>query len=152
MKNLTKNNILGLDVATHTGWATLTASGEWDFTPKRDESKGMRLIRFKAKLKEICDAEDIKVITYERVSGFHKNALIVAGELTGVLKLFCEERGIEYRAYSAAEIKKFASKSGKASKADMVRLAKEKYEMEGNSDNQADALHLIYLTIHDLNL
>ena len=55
-----KLNILALDPATVTGWATNTAHGTWNLKPKSYESKGMRLIKFKASLNEICKAESIE--------------------------------------------------------------------------------------------
>ena len=142
--------ILSLDVATHCGFCTETASGCWDLTPKRDESKGMKLIRFKSKLREVCELENINIIVFERAAGFHKNALIVEAELHGVLKLFCEENKIEYRAYSPSEIKKFATGKGNANKQQMIEFAKSKYNYDGNDDNEADAIHLYNLAKTDL--
>lgn len=144
-------NILALDIATVTGFCSRTASGEWDLNPKRDESKGMRLIRFKSKLQDTCKADEIKVIVFERVSGFHKNAIIVAAELIGVLKVFCEENKIEYRAYSAAEIKKFGTGNGSANKTKMIEAA-QKYKTGVTSDNEADAILLYHLSVKDLNI
>jgi Holliday junction resolvasome RuvABC endonuclease subunit len=138
-------NILALDVATKTGFCTKTAFGLWDFTVKRDESSGMRLIRFKSKLKEIIPIEEINLVVFERSQGFHQNAVIVQSELHGCLKLFCEESGIEYRAFSPGEIKKFATGKGNAKKEDMIKSAQEKYGYNGNDDNEADAIHLYQL-------
>ena len=139
-------NILSLDIATKTGWCTETASGVWDFTLKRDESSGMRLIRFKSKLKEIVELEKINLITFERSQGMHQAAVIVQSELHGVLKLFCEENKIEYRAFSPGEIKKFATGKGNSNKQAMVLAANTKYNVTVIDDNQADAMHIFYLT------
>lgn len=143
-------NILALDVATHCGWATATASGVWDLSIKKDESSGMRLIRFKAKLKEVCEKERINLVVFERTAGFHKAAIIVQAELHGVLKIYLEENNINYRAYSAAEIKKFATGKGNANKEKMIEAAKNKYCMEIIDDNHADALHIYHLAVSDL--
>ena len=144
-------NILSLDVATHCGWTCATASGVWDLSIKRDESSGMRLVRFKAKLVEIVRLENIDLITFERSAGLHQSSVIVQSELHGILKLFCEEYNIQYRAYSASEIKKFATGKGNANKSAMVQAAKEKYGYTGDSDDESDAIHLYYLTDADLN-
>lgn len=146
-------NILALDIATHTGWCTKTASGVWDFSIKRDESSGMRLIRFKAKVREVIEKEQINLVVFERTAGFHKNAIIVQSELHGVLKLFLEENNIQYRAYSASEIKKFATGKGNAGKPLMIAAAKQKYpDVEIIDDNHADALHIYHLALNDINL
>lgn len=139
-------NILALDVATHCGWATETASGTWDLSPKRDESSGMRLIRFKAKLRDIVALEQINLITFERTAGFHKSALVVQAELHGVLKIFCEENKINYRAFSAAEIKKHATGKGNAKKEAMILAAQQRLGYLGNDDNEADALWILDIT------
>ena len=136
-------NILALDVATKTGWRTATASGVWDFTLKRDESSGMRLIRFKSKLKEIFELENIGIVSFERTAGRHKAAIIVQSELHGVLKSFCEENKIQYIAYSAKEIKKHATGNGNASKDAMIKEAERRKRLPVVDDNEADA-YLLY--------
>lgn len=145
-------NILALDVATHTGWCTKTAHGTWDFSLKRDESAGMRLVRFKAKLREMCQLEEINLVTFELSQGFHQNAVIVQSELHGVLKLYCEENKIDYRSFAPAEIKKFATGKGNANKEKMVEAAQQRYGYFGNDDNTADAMHIFHLTKKSLNL
>lgn len=146
MKMNNKIKILALDVATHCGWATETASGVWDLSPRRDESKGIRLVRFKAKLRELIELEQIDLVAFEMTAGFHKNALIVQAELHGVLKLYLEENGIEYMSFTATEIKRFATGKGVAKKEVMIQTAKEKLGYTGNDDNEADALWIYQLT------
>lgn len=146
------HNILSLDVATHCGWCTKSAFGVWDLTNKRDESGGMKLIRFKAKLREMCAAAEIDLIAFERTSGMHKSSIISQSELHGVLKLFCEENNIQYRAYSAPEIKKFATGKGNSGKPLMIAAARDKYGYQGKDDNEADAIHIYNLIKTDLGL
>lgn len=145
-------NILALDVATKTGWASPTASGVWDLKVKRDESGGMRLVRFKSKLKEILESEQIDLVVFERSSGFHKNALITQAEMHGVLKNTLDEIGIPYRAYSSGEIKKQATGKGNAKKPQMIAAAVEKWpDIIIEDDNHADALWLKDLAEKDIN-
>ena len=143
--------ILALDVATKTGFASKYGSGVWDLSPKRDESKGMRLIRFHKKLRELKESINFDIVVFERSAGFHKNALVIQSELHGVLKLFCEESNIEYKAYSAAEIKKHATGKGNAKKEIMITTAQEKWsDIEIIDDNHADALWIYDLAVKDL--
>jgi Holliday junction resolvasome RuvABC endonuclease subunit len=144
--------VLALDVATKTGWATKNAHGLWDFNIKRDESNGMKFLRFRAKLKEVCQLEDINLITFERSSGMHQSSVIHQSELHGVLKLFCEDNNIEYKAYSAKEIKQFATGKGNANKEAMITAAKKMYPGFDGDDNVADAMHIYYLTVKDFDL
>ena len=145
--------ILALDIATHCGWAISNGIyGEWDLRPKRDESSGMRLIRFKSKLKEIIETESINLIVFERPGGIHRGAIIVQSELQGILKEYCEEKKIEYKGYSSMEIKKFATGKGNCKKDLMIEFARKKYNYQGDNDNEADALHLLNLAKKDLFL
>lgn len=145
-------NILALDIATHTGWCCTTAYGCWDFSLKRDESSGFRLVRFKAKLKEICKLEEITHIFFERSQGAHQSAVITQSELHGVLKIYCEEQGIEYKAFSPSEIKQFATGKGNANKLAMIKSAQQKYNYTGEDDNVADAIHIYHLAKQNYNI
>ena len=66
--------------------------------------------------------------------------MIVQAELHGVLKSLCEELNIDYRAFSASEIKKFATGKGNAKKTAMIEAAQEKLGLIGDDDNEADAM------------
>jgi crossover junction endodeoxyribonuclease RuvC len=144
--------LLALDLATKTGWCTRTSSGVWDLNVKRDESKGMKLQRLRSKLYEINKGEQLRYVVFERPAGQHKSSIIVASELMAVVKMYCDDHAIEYRGYSAAEIKKFATGKGNAGKPEMVKAAKIKYGIDVYDDNEADALHLYHLAIEDLKL
>lgn len=145
-----KNNILSIDPATLCGWAISNEIyGTWQLKLKADESWGMKLIRFKSKLTEILDAYPINLISYERPAGRNTRAIITQSKIIGIIESICEENGIDYRAYSAGEIKKYATGKGNSGKPLMISSAKEKYGYDGNDDNEADALHLLNLTSSD---
>ena len=142
-------NILALDIATTTGWKTETSSGVWKLKQKKDDSTGMKLVRLKSYLKELITLEKIDIVVYERPAGMFKSAIITESELIGVVLLLCEELSLQYTAYSAAEIKKFATGKGNAKKQDMIDAAIALgYNPE--DDNEADAIHLYNLAKKDL--
>lgn len=143
--------ILALDIATNTGWKTGTTSGVWNLKPNRGESEGMRVVRFKSKVKELIALEGITVVAYERPAGLHKSSIMVASEMVGVLKDLCIEKGIQLACYSAAEIKKHATGKGNANKEEMIRSAI-KLGFSPSDDNEADAIHLYNLASKDLNV
>lgn len=148
-----KLKILALDQATKTGWATETASGVWDLKPNRGESEGMRVVRFKAKVRELIDLEGINLIAYERPAGRFKSSIMVSSEMVGVLKDLCIERNIKLACYSATEIKKHATGKGNTGKPEMVKAAKAKWpNIEIIDDNHGDALWLLDLTKKDLHV
>ena len=141
-------NILAIDQATHSGWACdfQHGSGVWDLRVKKDESAGMRLIRLRTKLKELQALMDFDLLVYERVAGRFQSSTNVASEIVSVIKVFCEDNGIEYRAFSAGEIKRHATGKGNCGKPAMVSAAKEKWpHIDLVDDNHADALHLLSL-------
>ena len=90
------------------------------------------------------------VVVFERTAGRFKNALIVQSELHGVLKIVCEDNNIEYKAYSAKEIKKFATGNGNASKAMMMAACKEQIGIDPIDDNHSDAIWIWQLAMEDL--
>ena len=141
--------VLALDIATITGWKTETSSGIWNLKPNRGESEGMRIVRFKSKVKEIIAMEDITLISYERPAGLFKSSIMVASEMIGVLKDLCIEKNIVVACYSATEIKKYATGKGNANKEQMIEAAK-KLGYYPTDDNEADTIHLYNLTIKDL--
>lgn len=144
--------VLAIDQASNCGWATKNAYGVWDFNTRKDESSGMKMLRFRQKLKEVCQLEEITLIVYERVAGQHANSIIHAAKMVAMIETFCEENNILYKAVSAGEVKRFATGKGNANKEKMVEAARLKYGYTGKDDNEADALHIYHHTIADLNL
>jgi Holliday junction resolvasome RuvABC endonuclease subunit len=135
--------VLALDIASTTGWCLDKGLyGTWNFKTRKDESMGMKLIRFRAKLKEFNELEDLQVIVYERPAGRHANSIIHQAKLIAVLEEFCEQNSIDYRSYSATEIKKFATGKGNANKEAMINSAIDKWDYDGDDDNEADAIHM----------
>lgn len=137
-------NVLALDQASNCGWCCGDEIyGVWDLRTLRDESSGMKLVRLKSKLREIIAAQKIELIVYERVAGQHSASLIHAAKMVAIIETLCEELGIEYAAFSAKEIKSWATGKGNAGKDLMIKAAQDNYGYTGNDDNEADAI-LIY--------
>lgn len=148
--------ILAIDPATVCGWAALTGAtlsgGTWDLSIRRDESGGMRVVRFEAKLNEIAGAYRIGLVVFEAARNCAprmQGALVVQAELQGVLKLWCERRRIAYRGYSPSEIKKYATGKGNANKEAMVAAARQRWPEFKGDDNEADARWLVILAERD---
>lgn len=145
-KDNNKKVILAIDQASHCGWAINNqVYGLWDLTTRKDEDSGMKLIRFRNKLKEVCESEGVDIIVYERVAGQHKNSIIHTAKLVAIIETYCKDNEIGYASFSAAEIKKYATGKGNANKDMMVVAARETYGYEGDDDNVADALHILNL-------
>jgi Holliday junction resolvasome RuvABC endonuclease subunit len=152
-KKLPNLRILSIDPATHCGFAiSRSVYGVWDLTPKRDESIGMRLVRFRNKLVELINLENINLVVFERPGGQYKSSIIVQSEIQGQIKIICEDNHVEYRAYSSAEIKKYATGKGNVGKPAMIEAANKKLGYIGNNDNEADALWLLELAKNDYKI
>ena len=102
-------------------------------------------------IREVVESLNIDLVVMERPAGLFKSAIITESELIGVVKLYCEEKNINYTEYSATEIKKFFTGKGNAKKADMIEEAKRRFpEINIIDDNHADALALLELAKSDL--
>jgi Holliday junction resolvasome RuvABC endonuclease subunit len=109
----------------------------------------MRVVRFKHKVKEMINLEEINLIAYERPAGLHKSSIMVASEMIGVLKDLCIELNVNLACYSATEIKKFATGKGNANKDAMIKAAID-LGFTPKDDNEADAIHLYNLAVKDV--
>lgn len=155
MKRTRKPNsrILALDPATKFGWAiNHDIYGVWDLTTRRDQSQGFKLLRFRAILDEACKLNKVSVIAYEKPGGRNYAALVLHSKLVGEIEKYCEENNIEYKGYSAGDIKKFATGKGNSGKPAMIEAAQEKLGYEGNDDNEADALWILELLKFELGI
>ena len=145
--------ILALDPATKCGWATdRDVYGVWDLKVRPDQSQGFKLLRFRSQLDEICQLNNVTILGYEKPGGRNYRALVSHSKLVGEIEKYCEEKGIEYRGYSAGEIKRHATGKGNCNKAAMIAAAQEKLGYIGEDDNEADALWILELLKSDLNI
>jgi len=141
--------ILSIDPATNCGWAFSDGTlswGTWDLSTRRDESGGMKLIRLKSKLNAFL-SNGVNLLVFEAARNAMpkmQGALVHQARLQGVIELWCQENGIEYRGYSPNEIKKHATGKGNANKEAMLSSARAKFG-EVSDDNAADALWLLDL-------
>ena len=138
--------ILALDPGTKCGFALLDntniISGTWDLSIKRDESRGMRLIRLRNKLNEIGK---IDLLVFEVSKNFVSSlGAEVAGEIRGVIITWAYDMKVEYKGIHYSLIKKFATGKGNANKKMMVEIANKIYNKTIESEDEADALLLLH--------
>lgn len=147
--------ILALDMATATGWAhSCGASGVWDLRVKADESSGMRLIRFEAKVHEVAQGVGIDLIVFEAVtvnSGkkANTNGVKLASKLQAIIERLSEVYDYECCSCNLATLKSYAipgvaGQKVKRDKGAMIAAAKAKWpDVDMIDDNHADALWLL---------
>jgi hypothetical protein len=151
--------ILALDLATKTGFAhSCGESGVWDLSISKDESSGMRLIRFRGKLEQILTSVGIELIVFEEVTlpqtmKANVDSIKLASKLQAIIEDFCERNGsIQHCSHNNSAIKSHAipstlgNKGIKRDKPAMHEAAKAKWPgVEFIDDNHVDALWLLDL-------
>jgi hypothetical protein len=156
-------NILALDLAEHTGFATLidgqVRSGVEHWKHRTNESVGMKYLRFDAWIREIDRIGRFDLIVYEKPHGLQGNAVeSMNGYITGIHRMIAEEVGItrekpkEYQAVSPGTIKKFATGKGNAKKPDMIEAFTRVVGHKPSDDNEADAYFLLKYIMNELGV
>ena len=145
-------NILALDMATKTGWATNInkTSGVQIFDVKRGESPGMRFLRCRGWLNEVFSLlGSIDVIVYEQAHHRGGAATACCVGLVSTIQTFAAEHDIELMPVNTAELKKWATGKGNAGKPRMIEAARAR-GWEPGDDNEADAALLLEYAIESL--
>lgn len=138
-------NILALDMATKTGWATNInrISGIQVFDVKRGESPGMRFLRCRGWLNQMLDLLGaIDVIVYEQAHHRGGAATACCVGLISTVQAFAAEHAIELMAIHTGELKRWATGKGNAGKRLMIEAAKAR-GWSPSDDNEADAQLLL---------
>jgi Holliday junction resolvasome RuvABC endonuclease subunit len=142
--------MLALDLGTTTGWALqhrdgTVSSGTAVFKPQRFEGGGMRFLRFKRWLNELCSvSSDIHAVYFEEVRRHAGvDAAHAYGGFLGHLTAWCEQHHIPYQGVPVGTIKKHATGKGNAGKPEMIAAAKAR-GYAPTDDNEADALALLH--------
>lgn len=145
---MSETNILAIDCGGTTGWACFTfnkiESGVVSFAIKRGESKGMVFLLFSAWLNRILDLMKPDLVIYEKAySKGHAAQETLDGMNTRIMEQ-CEKRKIQCSFVYATQIKKYALKTGKGTKDDMLKAARNTWGKVNVEDhNQADALFML---------
>ena len=138
-----KMKILGLDLATITGWAVSDgSSGIFSIAPRKGESVGVRYLTLRKRLNAIIEKhQDLKLVGYEHPLLRGYSSTYAAG-YTAVVQEWCANHGLECAFVWPSELKKFVTGSGNASKEDVIAAV----QMRGFTpvdDNEADAISVM---------
>lgn len=147
-------NILTLDIATRTGWATNAGrqSGIQTFDVRRGESVGMRFLRCRGWLGEMFNLLGrIDLIVYEQAHHRGGPATACCVGLVATAQAFAAEHDIELMAVHTGELKRWATGKGNASKQMMIQAARDK-GWSPEDDNEADAQLLLEYALKTLDM
>ena len=144
--DLKKEDILALDIATHTGYYSTHGSGTWDFTKKKSNDWKQHL-DFRTTLLNFIQKNNIRLIAAEDVNvGGRFSGMRKLSEFRGILMEICDTLGLPEPIFAnVSAIKKFATNNGNASKEEMILAMKDKYGQTPVDDNEADACHIFHL-------
>jgi hypothetical protein len=156
-KGVKRMNILGLDLALHTGWCASTVYGkkleygceDWT-TIYHEQSIGQMFNDFEIWVDNLIKKYDIQLIAQEYIP-YHMPASkardIMVGQQTCVLKKIASS-DINITYVSPQSIRKFATGRGwsgkrKQSKKDMMFALNQKFGLLVTNDNTCDAIWIV---------
>lgn len=150
----TREQVLALDIATHTGYFSLHEAGVWNFTESKRRNGNKMHGAFRTMLLTYMRRHGIRQVVAEDVSvNRHFYDMRRLAELRGILLEVCDELDIPEPAFiNPATLKKWATGDGHASKSQMIAACKNKYGIVPVDDNAADACHLFYYYIRKYRL
>lgn len=154
---ITRNEVLSLDIATHTGYYSLVESGTWNFEESMRRNNNKQHKAFRDTLMRFIKEHGIKRIVAEDVrAGEAKGGFMASrklAEFRGILMEVCDELDMPEPTFiNPSTVKKWATGDGKADKDKMVRYAKLRWGVTPVDDNHADACHIFMYYIKKMNL
>lgn len=156
-KQLTRDNILALDIATHTGYYSTHDSGTWNFTESMRRNNNKEHGAFRETLIEFIQKYNIKLIVAEDVSCGSMSKQFKSSrklsEFRGILMEICDTLDLPEPVYiNLKTVKKWATGNGNADKEMMIRYCRSRWKTEPVDDNEADATHIFMYYIKKFNL
>lgn len=151
-----KSELLGLDIAIHTGYYCLDEGGAWDFSKYKTTKINNEHKAFRDHLIGFIKDHNIKLITAEDLIYMpgRFNAFRKLGEYRGVLLEVCETLDLPAPIFiPPSHIKITATNKGNANKDEVMKGIKKLYGIDTNGDdNWADAVGCFYTTVNKYHL
>lgn len=156
LDELTRSNVLALDIATHCGYYHPAEAGTWDLA-KIAKKRGCGIHKaFADTLYDFCAKNKVKMIVAEDVNagaGAHFMAIRKLSELRGVLYLLAEDMEIPEPCFAnITTVKKWATGNGRADKKMMIEACKSRWHIDPIDDNMADATHIYKWFVRTYNI
>ena len=144
-----KEHVLALDIATHTGYYSVHESGTWNFTESKHRNDNKQHKDFRNTLLSFIKNYGILRIVAEDVNvNNHFRDMRKLSEFRGILLEVCDELDLpEPEFINVSTLKKWATRNGRANKAEMIHACNVRYHYITLDDNAADACHLFYYYI-----
>lgn len=154
MNNVTKDNVLALDIATHCGYFSAHGGGTWDFTESKRRNDNKQHGAFRETLMEFITTHDIRRIVAEDVAvNQHFIDTRKLSEFRGILLEICDTLNLPEPCFvNPSTLKKWATGDGRADKVKMMEFCRSRWKTDPADDNEADATHLYFYFVKRFNL
>lgn len=151
---ITRDNVLALDIAQHTGFHSMQESGTWNFTESRRRNDNKEHGTFRKTLVEFIQKYNIKRIVAEDVSvNNHYTDIRKLSEFRGILLEVCDTLGLPQPAFiNPMTLKHWATGDGHADKQKMIDACIKRWHIAPCDDNEADSVHLFMYYIKKFDL
>ncbi|MDR1089804.1 MAG: hypothetical protein LBL79_01900 [Prevotella sp.] len=154
---VTLDNVMSVDIATHTGYYSTHGSGTWDFTESMRRNNNKQHQAFRETLIDFIQKYNIKQIVAEDVSCGRSmsqfKATVKLSEFRGILMEICDSLDLPEPVFiNLKTVKKWATGNGNADKEMMIRFCKTRWKTNPVDDNEADATHIFMYYIRKFNL
>ncbi|WP_165045074.1 crossover junction endodeoxyribonuclease RuvC [Dysgonomonas sp. ZJ709] len=146
---LKKEELLALDIATHTGYYSLNAFGTWNFTESKKRNNNKQHKDFRDTIMGFVLQQGIRHIVAEDINvNNYFSDMRKLSEFRGILFEICDELNLPEPTFvNVATLKKWATDNGRASKQEMMQACKDRYNFLPDDDNVSDACHLYHYYI-----
>ncbi|NDV80854.1 crossover junction endodeoxyribonuclease RuvC [Bacteroides sp. 51] len=146
---LTRSEILSLDIATHTGYFSIHERGSWNFTESKRRNDNKQHKDFRDTVMGFILKYDIRQIVAEDINvNNHFSDMRKLSEFRGILFEICDELNLPEPFFvNVSTLKKWATGNGRATKIEMIKACERIYKFTPGDDNEADACHLFYYFI-----
>lgn len=147
---IVKEQVLGLDIATQTGYYSVHECGAWNFYESRQRNDNKEHKAFRDTLIGFICQYDIRQVVAEDVNvNNHFFDMRKLSEFRGILLEVCDTLDLPEPVFlNVASIKKFATGSGRATKLDMINACVTKYNYRPRTDDEADAFWVFKYYCH----
>ena len=143
---LTRSQVLGLDLATITGYYSAHGHGSWNFRPGKERNGNKPYFAFYTTLKTFIRQHGIRKIVTEDINfSAHNSDYRKLNELRGIILLLVEELGLlPVEFVNVRTLKRWATGDGNADKRMMMAACVNHYRFHPQTSDEADACHLYY--------
>lgn len=151
---LTKDQILALDIATKCGYYSVHEGGTWNFTESKQRNDNKQHQAFRDSLMDYIQKYDIRQVVAEDINvNNHFCDMRKLSEFRGILLEVCDRLNLPEPLYvNVMTLKKYTTGDGHADKNKMMEFCFKRYGITPIDDNHSDAVCIYHYFIRKYRL